>query len=250
MGLDSVSLEALLLGQQYVKNTGILLTLGRQKIDRNPDVTNKIFTRHNLNHLQDKFTINDWCEKLGQELGYQDVKSLDNSKYENATIIHNMNRPISDRPYVKENETENLVGKFDCIFDGGTTEHIFNCPQVFQNIIDMLKIDGIFISVTCNNNFSGHGMYQFSPEFFLSIFTPTYGMEILHLYLAKNDSPLSEWVDVNSHKGYRNETKLDTKEQVYIITIAKKIDVYAKSLTISPPNQFSYEKIDWTHRIQ
>ena len=56
--------------------------------------------------------------------------------------------------------------KFDFILDGGTIEHIFNCPQVLDNIIYLLEIEGILCSITCNNNFSGHGFYQFSPDFF------------------------------------------------------------------------------------
>lgn len=60
----------------------------------------------------------------------------------------------------------------------------------------MLDIDGLFVSVTCNNNFSGHGMYQFSPEFFLSSLNKKYGMEIEAIYIGKVHTKFEEWIDV------------------------------------------------------
>ena len=116
---------------------------------------------------------------------------------------------------------------------------------LFIDIINLLEIDGIYCSVTCNNNFSGHGMYQFSPEIFLSAFNEKYGMKILSLYLVRNPSPFEEWVDVNSYNGYRNETKFHSLDQTYIIVIAKKISDNRKNLIEEPPNQFNYENIDW-----
>ena len=109
----------------------------------------------------------DYCEEFFLSFGFLNIDSIDNSSYENSSIIHNLNTPY------------NNTKKYDYIYDGGTTEHIFNVPQVFENIINLLEIDGIFCSVTVNNNFSGHGFYQFSPELYLSMFTSNYGMEIL-----------------------------------------------------------------------
>jgi len=104
-------------------------------------------------------------------------------------------------------------------------------PQLFENIINLLDIDGIFCSVTVNNNFSGHGFYQYSPEFFLSIFTHKYGMEIINLYIAKPNSEFNTWIDVNNFNkdcGGRNCASFNTTEPVYIITIAKKYQIIEK----------------------
>ena len=85
----------------------------------------------------------------------------------------------------------NSSKKYQYIYDGGTIEHIFNIPQVIENIIDILDINGLFVSITCNNNFSGHGIYQFSPEFFLAVFSeitrsPTGGASSLNKVVGKS----------------------------------------------------------------
>ena len=133
--------------------------------------------------------------------------------------------------------------KYDFILDGGTIEHIFNAAQVCQNIIDMLEIGGVYVSITPNNNFSGHGMYQFSPEFYLSAFSKEYGMNVMELYLAKVGTGIEEWINVNSYQGGRNVTTFGTNEPVYIIAIIKKSS-NGKNVLLHPPNQYSYE-IDW-----
>ena len=143
----------------------------------------------------------------------------------------------------------NLKKKYDFILDGGTIEHIYNTPQVCENIINLLEIDGILCSITCNNNFSGHGFYQFSPDFFQSTFNPKYGMKIQMIYLVENSSNFDNWINVNIDNkkldNGRNEYKFNSSKSVYIITIAKKISDDRKYLTIDYPNQYSYEMIDW-----
>ena len=161
--------------------------------------------------------------------------AIDNSNYEGATYIHNLNYPI----------LEDFKNKYDYIYDGGTTEHIFNIPQVFENIIDMLNIDGLFVSVTCNNNFSGHGMYQFSPELYLSCFNKKYGMKIEDIYIGENGKTNNEWKNVNSFNGYRNLDKFNSTLETYIIIIARKISNERELLLKNCPNQFSYDEHDW-----
>ena len=174
------------------------------------------------------------CEEFFKNiLNFESISSIDNSSYENASIIHNMNHPFIP------------IEKYDYIYDGGTTEHIFNIPQVLDNVINLLEVDGIYCSVTCNNNFSGHGMYQFSPEIFLSSFNEKYGMKILFLYIARNPSQFETWIDVNSYLGGRNPTKFNTTDETYIIIVAQKISEDRKSLLTDPPNQYSYEAIEW-----
>ena len=63
------------------------------------------------------------------------VKSVDNSSFEGADIIHDMNKPI-----------ENLNEKFDTIIDFGTSEHIFNVVENLSNISKFCeKFSSIFI---------------------------------------------------------------------------------------------------------
>jgi hypothetical protein len=109
----------------------------------------------------------------------------------------------------------------------------------------MLNIDGLFVSVTCNNNFSGHGMYQFSPELYLSCFNQKYGMEIIDMYIAEVGTTNNEWKNVNSFNGYRNIDKFNSTLETYIIIIARKISNERESLIKNCPNQYSYDDHDW-----
>ena len=235
MGIDITALELILLSQQYVKlkNTDIL-TLGRQQIHIECNDINNSLNKYNFGHLVDKFNYYNYSENLFMQLlNGNCVDSIDNSNYEEASIIYNLNLPY------------NSSKKYQYIYDGGTIEHIFNIPQVIENVINMLDIDGLFVSVTCNNNFSGHGMYQFSPEFFLSSLNKKYGMEIEAIYIGKVHTKFEEWIDVNDYKGGRNCSKFDTNDPVYILTIARKISDNRENLILNSPHQYSYEQGDW-----
>jgi hypothetical protein len=236
MGIDFVGLEAILLSLKYVTNKNELLTLGRQGLHLDMANINYLLTKYNFNDLIGTNTYH-ISEPLLRDLNFEHIDSLDNSSYEGADIIHNMNDPVPKS-----------AKKYNYIFDGGTIEHIFNIAQVCENIIDLLEVGGIFCSVTTNNNFSGHGIYQFSPEFFLSAFSEKYGMKVLELYLAQVNSPYDMWINVNDFKkeeGGRNCSRFNTSNQVYIVAIIQKISDTRLSLLTNAPNQYSYETIDW-----
>jgi hypothetical protein len=225
MGIDYTGLEALLHALPHV-NKKKALTLGRQEIHISSTGMEYFLKKYGLPCKP----YSGFCEPLLKDLGFDTVDSMDNSLFEGATILHNMNLPVGEM-------------KYDFILDGGTIEHIFNAAQVCQNIIDMLEIGGVYVSITPNNNFSGHGMYQFSPEFYLSAFSKEYGMNVMELYLAKVGTGIEEWINVNSYQGGRNVTTFGTNEPVYIIAIIKK-SLHGKNVLLHPPNQYSYE-IDW-----
>ena len=219
MGIDASVWTAILRSLQYISKKNNCLTIGRQRWDvDNIPVEKRVF-----------------CEEKLKELGFGKVDSMDYSDYEGCSIIHDLNRPIT------------IDNKFDFVLDGGTIEHIFNIPQVFENVIDLLEVGGIYCCLTVNNNFSGHGMYQFSPELFHCAFTEKYGMEIKEMYLAIEGSTYG-WIDVwnNKHNDGINRTTsgFNTTHPVYIIMIAKKISDKRDSLITSPPSQYGYT-VEW-----
>lgn len=193
---------------------------------------------------------------------YDDVDSMDLSPYEGANILHDMNLPLPFDGNGGDHQPK--PGYYDFVFDGGFTEHIYNAPQAFQNIINLLVAGGIVLSVTVNNNFSGHGFYQFSPEFFSRTFTEKNGMELLDIYLVEKDSDFSEWVKVDQDYKYRSTYRFPVKsgkvegeeveaKEVYIVAIARKLPFSSSvksSATIDSilrdfPQQRSYEEEDW-----
>ena len=237
MGIDKLMCEAAFRSLTYVKEKENMLTLGRQGIHVHPHIINLFLDKNNYSHLQNKYEWG-YCENLFKDIGFNSVESLDYSLYEGASIIHNFNTPVS----------KNLHGKYNLIMDGGTIEHLFNIPQVCENIINLLDINGVYVSVIPNNNLSGHGIYQFSPEFFLSAFSRKYGMEVQELYLAKVESDFTDWINVNDHKSEsngRNITKFDGNTHVCIISIIKKVSNERENLISNSPNQYSYENNSW-----
>ena len=82
---------------------------------------------------------------------------MDFSPYEGATFVHDLNCPDISR---------SMGRRFDFVFDGGTTEHVFHIPNVFGNIFDSLNIGGHVMYASPSNNHCDHGFYQFSPTLF------------------------------------------------------------------------------------
>jgi SAM-dependent methyltransferase len=170
-------------------------------------------------HSYDKTTSIDqikgttgFCEELFRYLGSDSVKSLDNSDFEGAEIIHDLNRPIPGE----------LANQYDCIFDGGTLEHIFDFPTAISNVKKMLKKGGLCLLVDGANNFLGHGLYQFSPELLWRTFSRDNGFEIELMQLVDVAGvPRPQNVQDPAVLGHRTNVTMSTA-RTYILMAARK----------------------------
>lgn len=117
-------------------------------------------------------------------LGVDELEVLDNSAYEGATLIHDLNQPIA----------ESLHARFDAVIDAGTLEHVFNFPVALANLMKMVKVGGSIFITTPANNLCGHGFYQFSPELFFQVFTAENGFNLLKVVLLEFRFPSIELV--------------------------------------------------------
>lgn len=97
---------------------------------------------------------------LFHSLGFDSIESIDLSNYEQCTIIHDLNN----------NVPENLYNKYDFIYDGGASEHIFNFPKVLENYHRMLKVGGRIVHSLPSSNHVDHGLYMFSPTLFFDYY--------------------------------------------------------------------------------
>lgn len=179
MGIDVHSLNFL----RYVKikkNIGSLITIGRQGI---------YITESELKEItksKSEFQTNVYSEELFLNyLEASKVESIDNSEYEDATHIHDMNESIP----------QHLVKKYDTVFDGGCLEHIFNIPQALKNCSLFCKPGGQIIHILPANNQCGHGFWQFSPELFFSIYSKENGYSETEVFMA-NLSNKKKWFQV------------------------------------------------------
>ncbi len=95
-------------------------------------------------------------EALFLALGFDELESMDYSSYEACTIVHDLNKDIPIQYH----------DRYDLIFDGGTSEHIFDLPKVLENYNKMLKRGGRIIHAAPSSNHVDHGFYMFSPTLF------------------------------------------------------------------------------------
>jgi hypothetical protein len=156
--------------------TGSIATLGRQRIFLTPKLLRKIISEGQCESLRRHAHVQ-WNEKqqVNQDskshvgdteffkaLGFDAVESLDYSDYENASHLLDLNSDATP---------DNLIGRYDCVFDGGTIEHVFNIPATFKHIFRLLNIGGRVIHLSPSSNFIDHGFYSLSPTLFLDFYT-------------------------------------------------------------------------------
>lgn len=159
---------------------------------------------------------NEWMSdtEYFQKLGFSEVCSLDYSDFEGADFAFDMN--CRDVP-------EELKGRFDFIFDGGTMEHVFSVPNVFNNIFDMLKVGGTIIHFSPVFNHVDHGFYFFSPTLFRDFYAAN-GFETKKIFLIKQGfwrSIYSSYLEnAPDHEHIRGP--IGFKEGMYLFCVSKK----------------------------
>ena len=187
------------------KNFGNVLTLGKQEII----LTNE--DRKRLNLFQKDYINDEYIDKLlVDKFKANSVKSIDNSSFEGADIIHDMNKPI-----------KNLNEKFDTIIDFGTSEHIFNVVENLSNISKFCKNNGIILHSLPANNNCGHGFWQFSPELFFSLYSENNGFSDTEIFVFNTHNKYEWWKVEKQKLGERLEISSEAPLYVLVKTIKK-----------------------------
>jgi hypothetical protein len=217
----------------HVKKRGVdfssTVMLGRQQLY----ITSKTLQRLFADVIVDKVASSKYGEPFFNALGGQTVESLDYSDYENADLIYDLNKPLPD----------SLNNRYTVVFDGGTLEHVFNFPVAIKNCMDMVRVGGHFISITPCNNQCGHGLYQFSPELFYSIFSETHGFMVKVMYLAVDiTDDEREWYEVANPQIVKSRVVFKNSSPTYLMVVARKEFDFKGELN---PYQSDYNEI-WT----
>lgn len=158
--------------------------------------------------IQD-FGMTDFCEPMLQKyFGSTIVDSIDNSTYEGASLIYDLNNPLP-----------NDIGKYDTIFDGGCLEHIFNINQALKNLSGLCNPGGQIIHVLPANNQCGHGFWQFSPELFFSLYSEKNGYKDTIVFVG--DTADANWTYrvMPPEKGQRHDIQHHNPIYVMVRTI-------------------------------
>ncbi|MGI9308537.1 MAG: hypothetical protein ACR2P6_04695, partial [Gammaproteobacteria bacterium] len=153
-----------------------------------------------------------YCDNiLLNYLGASSVDSVDNSDYQNASIVHDMNLPVPAK----------YEATYDTVIDGGVIEHIYNIPQALSNCSALCKPGGQIIHIAPANNFCGHGFWQISPELFFSLYSEENGYTNTEVYLADLTN-LKTWFKVKPPSdGYRVDVHGKTPLYALVRTVRK-----------------------------
>lgn len=127
MGVDTHAINHFIHVYNKFGSFGETVTLGRQGVHLKGSFYQS--------QIDQQLSSNDqqFCEKLLQSFfGAKNVDSIDNSDYEGATIIHDMNKPIS----------ADLNERYDTVIDVGTLEHVFDIAKALKNCSKICKVGG------------------------------------------------------------------------------------------------------------
>lgn len=146
-------------------------TLGRQRVNR-PGEIERIRAKLAANGMNvsraDIVGKDRYAEGLFQLLGLGAMQVVDLSDYEGADVILDLSNPLP----------QTRAAMFGFIYDGGTTEHIFDTVCAFRNIDLMLKPGGTFVSCVPMNGWPGHGFYQMQPALVYSFWQDALGYTV------------------------------------------------------------------------
>lgn len=139
---------------------GATVTIARQEVHLNELVVRRLLGNPASYHHQK------YCDTLLREhFGASSVDSIDMSSFEDATILHDMNRPLPD----------DHAGRFDTVIDAGCLEHVYAINTALENCSRLVRPGGQILHVLPANNYCGHGFWQFSPELFFSLYSARNG---------------------------------------------------------------------------
>jgi hypothetical protein len=234
MGIDAHFLRFLVNSSKQGVEFSRTATLGRQNFYRlSPALLRSTFRNCGV-PLSEKdaavlFSADGiYTESLMRFLGAKVVESIDNSAYENATHIFDMNNPAP----------AHLHGNYSVLIDGGSLEHIFNFPQAITNCMNMIQVGGHYIGLSPANNFFGHGFYQFSAELFFRVFEPRNGFETECILLVEDEDFGSGWFEVTDPAMARERVTLMSATPAYLYVRARKIS--DSPPFVKPPYQSDY----------
>lgn len=236
MGIAYNAVSAYMYAQKRGVDFSQTLMLGRQNFSIPPDLFSEYCQRFEISLSKgeiDKIFHNEYAESFLEFLGAKQVDSIDMSSYETATIQHDMNTPIP--PSFHE--------QYSCVIDGGTLEHVFNVPQALKNAMQMVKLGGHFISANITNGYSGHGFYQFSPEFYFSTLNEEQGFSIEAVFVYE-PGITDSFYRVMSPKVVKERVEPNIEAPLGIFVIAKRVKILTPFESVTP--QQSDYILKWT----
>ena len=182
MGLNKDGVNFLLDAHRRGADFAETATLGRQGMHLTVPELQLILNKHGLARVAAASLIVDgypraprsYCEPFLKMLGAREIESFDCSTDEGSNHVYDFNMPLPEK----------FNDRYSVVLDSGSLEHIFNFPQAIANCMRMIKPGGHFLGNTPCNCTAGHGLYQFSPDLFYRVFSPTNGFADCRVILS------------------------------------------------------------------
>ena len=168
--------------------------------------------------------------------GVKDAVAMDVTDYEGAEILHDLNKPVPD----------SLVGQFDFIVDGGTFDHLFNLPTVFDNVLKLLKPGGRIFQWNAASNLTGAAFISFGPDLFYDYYVLNRYADC-KVYLAECDSPADRAWDFFEFDGTDRHGYFPSSKILMVIVLAEK-GLSSTSDKIPVQSHYRDEKLWETYR--
>jgi len=213
MGVDAGALGLLALARSSGADFSRVVTIGRHRMNVSNDELETFFRQRNradLAEIARGGALQGYCETLlTSAFGAGLVKSMDASDYEQADIIHDMNKPLGGGE------------QFSLVLDFGTLEHVFNVPVAFDNVAKLSARGAHILHVLPSNNFVGHGFYQFSPEFFYQLYAPERGYAGTRVFAAPASTP-NLWYEVRAPRDVGRRVDITSRDQLHLLVLTQK----------------------------
>ena len=154
-----------------------------------------------------------WADGLFRSLGAMELVSIDASRWEGATVLHDLNRP--GPPALRD--------RFTVVIDSGTLEHVFDFPEAIRNCMQMVELGGHLVLMTPSNNEAGHGFYQFSPELLFRVLSPDYGYSVVEvLVLEPGRDDMARWQQVVDPAVVGQRAQFISRLPTYLYVLARR----------------------------
>jgi len=212
MGLTIDCARFMMAGKKSGMSFEKTLTLGRQWCALDRGELKSIWQKSGLANENRIARDGAWADDVFRALGAETLDVLDNSPYEGATFIQDLNRPIK-----MEHQDQ-----YDMVFDGGVLEHIFNFPAAIENAMRLVKPGGHLVIHSISNNELGHGFYQFSPELYFRLLTKPHGFRIRSIVLVEMRLMKTVWFEVKDAAQLGARVCCINKNPLYILVLAQK----------------------------
>jgi hypothetical protein len=232
MGINKNSLRFLVLAQKMGVDFSKTAMIGRQTLNMPEShfvavMENETGLSLNREQILEAYKFR-FAEKSLQLLGAKQVDSFDFSDYEQATYTHDFNLPVAKQFYEK----------YTLVIDGGSLEHIFNFPIAIKNCMEMVALNGHFISFTPANNYFGHGFYQFSPELYYRILNNVNGFRVKEMFYC-DDKFNQYWKSIVDPDKVKQRVTLLNHKPTMLHLLAERIAI--TTLFEKPPQQSDYQ---------